>query len=321
MNAEADAINASDTSGEALPFEASDDARIARWTWRPAGEAKAIVHIAHGMGEHALRYGRLAEALTAAGYVVYANDHRGHGQTAPPGQFGWLGEDGWNRLLTDLREMIRSERKRDPNLPVILLGHSMGAMATQNYLCRYGSTIDAAVLSGSPGFGAVLPGLKNLLLALFERWRLGPDSESERLQLALFGNANSRFDAPDATGFEWLSRDKSEVQKYIDDPACGSVLTCGSLVDLFNGAKLAAKAERIQAIPKSLPVLAISGSDDPVHSNEHNLIRLLASYRDHLDQVDYQLYPGGRHELFNETNRDEVTADLIGWLDQLVGKG
>lgn len=312
MNA---SVNTPDTCGDWQPFEASDDALIARWSWRPQGEARGIIHVAHGMGEHALRYDRLAQRLTDAGYVVYANDHRGHGQTAPPGQHGWLGNDGWNRLLTDLREMIRAERKADPNLPAVLLGHSMGAMATQNYLCRYGRTIDAAVLSGSPGFGAALPGLKNLILARFERWRLGPDSESERLQQALFGNANNRFDGPDANGFEWLSRDTDEVQRYVDDPACGFVLTCGSLVDLFGGARLAASSERVKAIPTALPVLVISGSDDPVHANEQNLQRLLSAYRDQLDRVDYQLYPGGRHELFNETNRDAVTDDLIAWLD------
>lgn len=302
---------------EDSPFIASDGARIQRYRWL-ADKCRAVIHISHGMGEHAARYDRIASALADAGFTVYANDHRGHGLTAPPGQQGWLGEDGWNRLITDLREMIRAERKTHPGVPVVLFGHSMGSMASQQYICRYGKSIDAVVLSGSPGFSSRFQSFLSRTIARFERWRLGADADSELLQGLLFGKSNEPFDGDAATGFEWLSRDRTEVQKYIDDPLCGAVLTAGSLVDLFQGARRAADPAIIAAIPEDLPAYVFSGSEDPVHGEEKNLSRLLARYRDRMSNVTYRLYPGGRHEMLNETNRDEVTKDLIAWLNETI---
>ncbi len=302
---------------EDSPFTASDGARIQRYRWA-ADNCRAVIHISHGMGEHAARYDRIARALTACGFTVYANDHRGHGLTAPPGQQGWLGDDGWNRLITDLREMIRAERKSHPGVPVVLFGHSMGSMASQQYICRYGTSIDAVVLSGSPGFSSGFQSFLSRTIARFERWRLGADADSDLLQGLLFGKSNEPFDSEEATGFEWLSRDDAEVRKYIDDPQCGAVLTAGSLVDLFQGARRASKPAIIAAIPEALPVYVFSGSDDPVHGEEKNLSRLLARYRERLTNVTYRLYPGGRHEMLNETNRDEVTSDLITWLNNTL---
>lgn len=310
-------ITESSTSREDASFIASDGARIQRYRWS-ADNARAIIHISHGMGEHAARYDRVARALNDAGYTVYANDHRGHGLTAPPGQQGWLGEDGWNRLITDLREMIRAEKKAHPGVPMVLFGHSMGSMASQQYICRYGKSIDAVVLSGSPGFSSGLQSFMSRSIARFERWRLGADADSELLQGLLFGKSNEPFESDEATGFEWLSRDADEVRAYIDDPMCGAVLTAGSLVDLFNGARRAADPKIIAAIPQQLPVYVFSGSDDPVHGEEKNLSRLLARYRDRLADVTYRLYPGGRHEMLNETNRDAVTRDLIVWLNKAL---
>lgn len=292
---------------------ASDGKPVHCYAW-DLSRPKACIHLAHGMGEHARRYDQVARELNQAGYAVFANDHRGHGQTAEAA-LGYLGGDGWNRLLADAFELNQRIRSLHADVPLALLGHSMGAMMAQQYITRYGSSIDALVLSGSPGFkkgGRWLPGL----IARYEQWRHGPDKPSELMQKLMFGNANKTFDGPDATGFEWLSRDKAAVQKYVEDSRCGFVLTTGSLIALFAGSRLAAEPDCLAKIPKALPMYVFSGAEDPVHGEEKDLTRMIDAYRSQgVQSLDCKLYPGGRHEMFNEVNRDEVMAGLIGWLD------
>ena len=301
---------------ESFSLTASDGVDVACYRWL-VETPKAVIHIAHGMGEHAQRYDATAQALNAAGYSVYANDHRGHGVTGAA-QYGHMGGDGWNRVLADAYELNRLIAQNHPEHRRVLLGHSMGSMMSQLYITRYGHSIDALVLSGSPGFKAKFPSLLSSTMARFERWRLGPDKNSDLMQRALFGDANKPFDGEDATGFEWLSRDAAEVQKYVDDPACGFVLSTGSLVDLFVGSNTTQQPETLAKIPKELPIYVFSGSDDPVHSEQKDIQRMLqAFYNQGLQRVQVKWYPGGRHEMFNETNRDEVVADLVAWLDAL----
>lgn len=301
---------------QTFSLTASDGQSVACYHW-PASSPKACVHIAHGMGEHAQRYDAVATALAAAGYHVYANDHRGHGVTGQA-QHGHMGGDGWNRVLADAYEINRHIAGAHEGLPIVLLGHSMGSMMSQQYITRYGASIDALVLSGSPGFKAGFGRLLSSTIARFERMRLGPDQDSALMQRLLFGDANKPFDAPGASGFEWLSRDPAEVQKYVDDPACGFVLSAGSLVDLFAGSVSTQRPECLAKIPKTLPIYVFSGVDDPVHSEQRDIQRMLQAFYDQkLQHIEVKWYAGGRHEMFNETNRDEVIADLTAWLDRL----
>lgn len=299
---------------ESFRLNAGDGKSVHVYRWLPETQPRAVVQIAHGMGEHAARYHWTAQQLNAAGYAVYANDHRGHGETADPDKLGWMGEDGWNRVIADAADLTDHIRATHPEAPVVLLGHSMGAMLSQQYLYRCGAKLDAAVLSGSPGVAGRFQSCLSRTIARFERWRLGADAESALMQNLLFGKSNDAFDGPDATGYEWLSRDAAQVQAYVDDPKCGFVLRTGSLCDLFAGAAEARRMENVLQIPPALPVYVFSGSDDPVHGDEKNLRRLLKLYQRHLKHVDYRLYPGGRHEMLNETNRDAVIQDLLGWL-------
>ena len=305
-------------SMDALDFAASDGMSVRLYRWLPAAPPRATVQIAHGMGEHAARYGELSDRLTAAGYAVYADDHRGHGATAEPGLYGWMGPDGWNRTIQDAREIADHIAAAHPGVPRVFLGHSMGSMLAQQYLYRHGANLDAAILSGTPGFSGWFQGLLSRSLARFERWRLGAQAESALMQTMIFGNANAAFDGPGATGYEWLSRDPERVAAYVADPACGFVLRAGSLCDLFAGAKEAQRARNIAGIPADLPLLILSGSADPVHAGERNLERMLKKYRARIRKIDYRLYPEGRHELFNDTNREAVFQDLLGWLDGVL---
>ncbi len=300
-----------------LTLNASDGKAVQCYAWlRDA--PRGAVQIAHGMGEHAKRYDAVAKALNEAGFVVYANDHRGHGVTGEANH-GYMGGDGWNRVLADAYEINCEIRSNHPDVPLILLGHSMGSMMSQQYITRYGASIDGLALSGSPGFSDPIAGTIPRLLARFEAWRLGPEKQSELMQKMLFGSSNKAFDGPGATGFEWLSRDGGEVMKYVDDEACGFVLSAGSLCDLFAGAGASQKEENLANIPKDLPVYAFSGSDDPVHGEQKNFNRMIEAYRSAgLTDLEYRMYQGGRHELFNDINAGEVLTDLIAWLERVV---
>ncbi|MEZ5560494.1 MAG: alpha/beta hydrolase [Pseudomonadales bacterium] len=303
---------------DAFKLPASDGRPVHVYRWQTETSPRASVQIAHGMGEHAARYDHVARRLNDAGYVVYANDHRGHGETAESGAHGYMGEDGWNRTIDDAQALNAHIGEAHPGLPRVLLGHSMGSMLSQQFIYRHGEHIDALILSGSPGLGGAFSLWLSHTLARLERWRLGPDAESVLMQRLIFGDANKPFAAPEASGFEWLSRDSEQVQRYVDDPHCGFVLRAGSLSDLFAGAREARRREHITRAPRRLPVYVLSGSADPVHDGEKNLRRLLDRYQAHLENVEYRLYPEGRHEMFNETNRDEVLSDLIEWLERTL---
>ena len=296
-------------------FAASDGVEIHCYRWSGENAPRALIQIAHGMGEHAARYRDVARQLTEAGYLVLGNDHRGHGQTAGAESLGDFGPLGSERVVDDLHEINRHLRGRHPGVPAVLLGHSMGAMLAQQYVYRFGATIDAAVLSGSPGLGAPLQLFMMHSIARFERWRRGADAASPLLDRLIFGAANDAFEAD--TGFEWLSRDAEQVRRYVEDPYCGFVLRTGSLCALFAGARQARRNANIRAIPQTLPIYVFSGSDDPVHGEGKGLARLEKRYRRAgIDDLTLKMYPGGRHEMFNETNRAEVVADLLVWLDR-----
>ncbi len=303
---------------EALEFTASDGSTLRLYRSLPESAPRAAILIAHGMGEHAGRYTPVAEQLNAAGYAVYANDHRGHGYSADRESLGNMGADGWNRVIEDTAEITAHIASEHPGRPRVLLGHSMGSMLAQQFAYRFGREIDALILSGSPGIGGAFSGWLSHTIARFERWRLGHDAESALMQQLVFGSSNKNWDGPDATGFEWLSRDAGQVQAYVDDPLCGFVLRAGSLCDLFAGAREARRKSSIAGIPAELPVYVFSGSADPVHAEGANLERLLKRYRRQLRRTDYRLYPEGRHEMFNETNRQEVIDDLLAWLEDAL---
>ena len=296
-------------------LSASDGHDVACYSWVPTNP-KALVQIAHGMGEHARRYDWVARQLIAEGYAVYANDHRGHGETSGP-VLGYMGADGWNRALADMYELGQLARGKHEGLKLILLGHSMGSMLSQQYITRYGCSIDALVLSGSPGFRESKLAFIGHMMMKFERWRHGPDGASELMQDVIFGKPNKAFDSPGATGYEWLSRDHEEVAIYIADEQCGFVLSPGSLIEMYEGSAISQAKLSLLKIPQDLPIYIFSGSQDPVHGGQADLDRLVDAYRKcGLAQITYKLYPGGRHEMFNETNKDEVLSELVLWLEE-----
>jgi alpha-beta hydrolase superfamily lysophospholipase len=308
---------------------ATDGVELFVYGWLPLGQPKAVVQIVHGLSEHAGRYTRLAEALTASGYAVYACDLRGHGRTArKPEDLGLFAEhDGWAKCIDDVWQLNRHIATDHPGLPIVLLGHSMGSTLAEQFLSeqntgkesasQYGDALAGVVLSGANGKPTALAAMGRLI-ARIERWRLGPRGHSSLILALTFKAFNKQF-APARTDFDWLSRDPSEVDQYVADPLCGFPATIQLWIDLLDAWNNVSRPSRQTRIPKTLPIYVIAGGRDPVSANTKTLARMLSAYRAAgLKQVQHRFYPEARHELFNETNRDDVTHDLISWLDSVL---
>jgi alpha-beta hydrolase superfamily lysophospholipase len=298
-------------------LQAPDSISLFVYRWLPEAPPKAIVQIVHGWAEHAARYGRVAEALCRHGYGVYADDHRGHGRTAQTtADLGFFAErEGWNKCVQDLWHVNQHIAANHPDTPIVIFGHSLGSFLVQQFISEHGDAVAGAVLSASNGKpAAVAPFVSRL--ARLERLRVGPRGKSALLQKLFFESLNKPFE-PARTPFDWLSRDTVEVDKYIADPLCGFDSTVQLFIDVIGGLQDVATPSRQARIPKKLPVYIFSGSRDPVG---RNINQLLEAYRAAaLEEVTYKSYPDGRHESLNEINRDEVTRDLIAWLDSHAG--
>ncbi len=289
--------------------------------WQPDDQAKAVIHIAHGLAEHSARYERLAGALTACGYHVYAGDHRGHGQTIgrPDGLGHFADRDGWNRLVRDWSQLIAAERSAHSGLPVIVMGHSMGSLVVRQFLRDHSHEIAGAVLSGANGQVSPLVYLGKFIARL-ERLRLGRRGRSRLINTLSFDSFNKQF-RPARTAFDWLSRDQAEVDKYIADPLCGFIATTQSWADFLDGITELARPENLKAIRKDLPVYVFTGALDPVTGSAKGAEKLVSDFRGvGMTNLTYKAYPEARHETLNEINRDEVTNDLLAWLDRVVVK-
>jgi alpha-beta hydrolase superfamily lysophospholipase len=293
---------------------AADGTQLAlhRWTVAPAG-AKGVVMIVHGASEHAARYDRFARFLNEHGYAVYAMDLRGHGGTRlRSGALLDAGPDAWNHFVEDqlwLRDLIAREY---PGKKIVLLGHSLGSGIAQDYLTRHGRSVDAYILSGT-FYGPPPP--DEVLKVADDAARTAP-LETSQIFAGLFIGFNKPFS--DKPGFEWLSRDPAEVAKYANDPLCGKPFGNELARDFFRGLAHMRAAEVEARIPKDVPIHIVSGDQDPVGENTKGVMALIDRYHQlGLTKVTYKFYPQARHELLNETNRDEVQQDLLDWLNSL----
>jgi alpha-beta hydrolase superfamily lysophospholipase len=294
-----------------------DGAAVYAVRWLPDREVsvRAVVQLVHGMQDHVARHEPMGVALTAAGYAVYGNDLRGHGHTAAsPDELGFLAEQhGWVKLLDDLSRLTATIRREQPDLPVFLLGHSMGSMLTQQYLFTFPTAIDGALLSATTGDPD--PSIELFaLIAHLERARLGPRGRSRLLNTLAFAGYNRAF-KPTRTPYDWLSSDPEQVAAYAADPWCTFLPTTQFWIDLAAGMRAIASDQHRRAIPTDLPILIIAGEQDPFTRQTAGVRQLLDAYRHAgLTEVTYRPYPG-RHELLFDTNRDHVITDMIAWLN------
>jgi alpha-beta hydrolase superfamily lysophospholipase len=296
-------------------FCAPDDVEIYVYQWRPEGPIRAAVNIAHGMAETAARYERFAGVLTKNGYAVYAEDHRGHGKTIKEAAHaGEAGADALNKMMGDLHQLSEIIKKEIPATPLFLLGHSMGSFLAQGYIERWGKELKGAILSGAAGPADLLTGIGQVI-AYLEMLRVGATGRSNFLNFLSFGNFNKQF-APARTDFDWLSRDNSEVDKYIADPFCGGLFPTAFFYDLCRFWRQIHRKEELSRIPQDLPLYFFSGQKDPVGANAVGVRHLISIYQKlGIKDLSFKFYEGGRHEMLNEINREEVMADVIRWLD------
>jgi alpha-beta hydrolase superfamily lysophospholipase len=276
-------------------FKDKDEIEIFVYKWEPESPPKAVVQIIHGLAEHAKRYTRVAEALCSDGYVCYANDARGHGRTAGDltektleGNAGVLGPNGWRGVVNDIHELTNIIKKGYPNLPIFLIGHSWGLVIKAGKL----------IIKGD---------IK----------KRGPSEPSQKMHDMNFKSNNHDWQNDEgATGFEWLSRDREEVQKYIDDPLCGFVSPASLWLEFLSGFEKIYDSKQEQKIRKDLPIYFISGSLCVIGNKTKwvmGMINRLKKYG--MKDVTYKFYQDARHEIFNEINRDEVYHDVINWLN------
>ena len=280
--------------------------------------AKGIVQIVHGMVDYVERYEPLAEFLTGEGYIVAGNHHLGHGKSvASADDLGYFGEGpSVDTLLRDIHTVNRYLRETYPALPLIIFGHSMGSFLTRLYVEKYPHSIKGAVIHGTSGPVAAV-GMGKLLASFLIKTR-GPRHRSEMLKKIAFMGYNSRFPASEG-GSAWLTRDTDVLKVHDADELSTFTFTVSGYRDLFTMLAACNKKEWFAAYPKSLPTLIVSGEEDPVgnygkgpaYVYKHLLVK-------GCDKLSFKLYPGARHELFFETNREEVFADLIKWVEGCV---
>jgi alpha-beta hydrolase superfamily lysophospholipase len=297
-------------------IKANDLLDIFVTSWEGEGEPTGIVQIAHGMVEHIERYDRFARKLVSKGYYVFGNDHRGHGKTGLASEMmGYFAkENGFSVVVDDLFALTNVIKEKYPNVPIILFGHSMGSFLTRRYVQLYGEHVEGLILSGTGGDPGIL-GKIGKWIAYREIMKHGRKTPSTIMDKLIFGGYNKKF-KPARAEFVWLSRDDSEVDKYIQDPLCGFLCTSGFYYDLLDGLIQIHAFENIRNTPSELPILLVSGDMDPVGNYGKDIPKVSHLYKKAgVKDVSYKLYPHARHELLNEINKEEVMDDIIDWLD------
>lgn len=300
---------------------ARDGVQIATYTWQPdGGRPRGWVQIAHGAAEHGLRYDRFARHLIAHGYGVIASDHRGHGATAvATGGHGVTGadiEDSWRAMVDDLKAVGDPVRALQPGVPYVLFGHSMGSLLARDYAQEYADDLAGMILSGTfrslPG-AEIEQSTARLEREVAERGRTALSDYIPRL----FASFNDAYEH--RTGFEWLSRDEAEVDAYVADQRCGFPFSAGLALDWVRNVRKINDPRNLARVPADLPVHIAVGTEDPCNQRMTLVYELLEDFRyAGVTDLTWKGYEGARHEILNETNRDEVQRDLTEWLGKQV---
>lgn len=291
--------------------------------YRPEDESQicCILQVVHGMAEYVERYEEFARFLTGKGFLVTGEDHLGHGKSVgEKGSYGYFCEqDPATVLVRDVHRLKKLTEEKYPNVPYIIMGHSMGSFIARNYLCRYGSGISAAVIMGTgmqPRSTLKMAKAAAKVQKLFR----GSRHTSRLIDKLAFGSYGKRVSHP-RTPWDWLSRDQERVDNYIADPMCGFTFTVNGFETLFELVSRLHDPQNLGAIPKMLPVFLVSGDADPVGDYGNGVHKAYESLvAAGLVNIKLKMYKGGRHELLNETNRDEVMKDILDWAQSTVLK-
>lgn len=302
---------------ENFTFKGKDDLEIYTYKWKPEEnvKVKGILQIAHGMAETAARYEDFARVLTENAYIVYINDHRGHGRTAKTTEnIGYLADkNGFEFLLEEMNTLTNIIKKENKNLPIFLLGYSMGSFLSQKYIMTYGNDLKGVILYGSNGRQGFILKI-GLLISKLQMMKNGSRAKSQILHNMIFKEYNKVF-RPNRTEFDWLTRSEKDVDNYIEDPFCGTVFTCSFYYEFFKCLIEIENKKNFKNIPLDLPLYIFSGSQDPVGKCGRGTKKLAYRYKNlGVEDITFKLYENGRHCMLNEVNKDEVVEDLLQWL-------
>ncbi|MGN1164710.1 MAG: alpha/beta fold hydrolase, partial [Candidatus Ornithospirochaeta sp.] len=282
--------------------------------------AKATLHLNHGMAEHSLRYDKFASFMVDKGFVVYIQDHRGHGRTKTKDEDkGWFAEkDGWNTICEDSWELDEKIASEYPDLPHFIMGHSMGSFLTRTNLERHSGAYRAAIIMGS-GAGQGIVGKIGRSIARSRAKKYGTKHKDEFLNNLIFGSYLKKFDWKTEGPFCWLSTLPEERKKYEEDPDCGFICSSSFYADLIEGLTVANDKNLIADIRKDLPILFQSGDMDPVGGYGKGIMKASSLYKDAgIKDVRVKLYKNGRHEILNDTMFDSVASDAASFLLEFV---
>ena len=301
-------------------FKSSNkETRVHGICWIPEDvKVRAVLQIVHGMVEYVDRYDDFARFLGAQGIVVVGDDHLGHGDSvASQEDWGYLGDNGFECIVNDVRKIQKQFKKRFPGVPYYILGHSMGSFLTRYFLIKYGREVDGAIIMGTGYYSvpiAVFGKVLTQAVAAVKGWRY----RSALVNKLAFGSYNKGF-APARTDFDWLSRDEATVDAYVGEPRCQFIFTLNAYHEMFKGLEFIAKKSNLKKMPKRLPVLFVSGGEDPVGNSGQGVQKVYDMFvLAGMDNMDITFYEGARHEILNETNRQEVYDDLYDWLNKEI---
>ena len=287
--------------------------------WIPEERPVCIVQIVHGMAEYIDRYDEFARYLADKGIMVVGDDHLGHGKSVKPGEkYGYFcKEDAPTVLVRDEHRLKKITQKQYAGVPYIILGHSMGSFIVRNYLFRYGTGIDGALIVGT-GMQSKPVLLCARILAGIDGALFGAGHISKLVDKAAFGVYNKRIDSP-KTPFDWLSRNEDNVRRYINDPMCGFIFTANGFQTLFRLIRNLHDVEKLKKMPHSLPVFFLAGADDPVGDYGRSVERVYKSFKElGMENVQMKLYPKDRHEILNEVDREDIYGDIYRWILQRI---
>jgi len=302
---------------ESFYFKTKDNIEIFTHCWKPEINNKpiAVLQIAHGMAEYAERYKHFAEFLTEKGIIIYANDHRGHGKTAKElKEHGFFAlNNGWHKVVDDMKILSQIIKEKHPELPFFIFGHSMGSLLTRTYICNSIIIPKGIILSGTSGNPGIIRFVAKFIVFLFKNFK-GKRARAKLLDKMTFGEFNKKIKKP-KTPFDWLNTDEGEVNKYINDPLCGQLFTVQFFDDLLTGLGYIFNKKNIALIPKDLPLLMISGKEDPVGDFGKGVEKSYKLYKKAgLKNLTITLYPAMRHEIINEKNKLTVYNDIYNFL-------
>ena len=286
--------------------------------WKPQGEVTAVLQICHGMIEYVGRYEEFAEFLCEKGYYVVGNDHLGHGKSVQAkSEYGFFNEKYGNVcVLGDMHTLRQRTMKKYPDVPYFMLGHSMGSSLLRQYIQMYGNGLSGVILMGTVadhGKASLLFGKRLCrLMAAFRGWHY----RSKMVDNLAIGGYNKKF-KPAHTRADWITSDFERLEAYASDPLCSFRFTVNAYYNMFLGMLSTQRKEGVYMIPKSLPVLFVSGAEDPVGEFGKGVRKIYEKYRAAgIQDVTLRLYVGDRHEILNETDREQVFDDLLEWLEE-----